>query len=210
VLVQRAGFIGANLVARHQQRASDRGLRAGAGCADVCGARIRWPPSSTTCGLVQGDITARGWCPARPEAGKAVVIVAAATHVTTRSLIPSRFCPPTWLARSRCWKPCASPGAVASRVPRKRCPETSKTGLAATVNRVDAVQPVETVLGDEGSGRMLVRAWVRFLSYGVAATIRTAPTTKGRSTRGDVHSPPDHQRATGRRPSSTANGRECP
>ena len=113
---------------------------------------------------------------------------------TTPWPIPSRSCAPTSSARSRCWRRCARHGVRLHHVSTDEVYGDLELGLCATVHRVDAVQPVEPVLVDEGRGRLAGARVGAFLRC-AGDDLELLEQLRAVSTRGEVHSPPDHQRA---------------
>ena len=185
-----AGFIGANFVHGAVREHAVTVLDA----LTYAGSRESLAPVENDIRLVQGDITDAELVSKLVAEADAVVHFAAETHVDNALAEPEPFLRAnvigtfTMLEAVR-----AARGAAAPRVDRRGV-RRSRTGQPAAVHRVDAVQPVQPVLVDQGRRRHAGARMGAFLRC-AGDDLELLQQLRALSARGEVHSPPDHQRA---------------
>ena len=197
-----AGFIGANFVHSAVREHAVTVLDA----LTYAGSRESLAPVENDIRLVQGDITDADLVSKLVAEADAVVHFAAETHVDNALADPEPFLRANVVGTFTVLEAVrAARRAVASRVDRRGV-RRPRTGFRATVHRVDAVQPVEPVLVDEGRGR-LAGARVGAVLRCAARRSRTAPTTTGPYQHVEKFIPRQITNVlTGRRPKLYGNG----
>ena len=158
------------------------------------GSRESLAPVEDEIRLVQGDITDAELVDKLVAEADAVVHFAAETHVDNSLAGPEPFLHTNVIGTFTILEAVRASRRPAAPHLHRRGLRGPRTGQPATIHRVDAVQPVEPVLVDEGRGRhagarLGALLWCAGDDLQLLQQLRAIPTC------GEVHSAPDHQRA---------------
>ena len=193
-----AGFIGANFVHSTVRERPDVAVTV-LDALTYAGSRESLRRSRIAIRLVEGDITDAGLVDRLVAESDAVVHFAAETHVDNALADPRPFVHTNVVGTFTVLEAVRRHGVRLHHVSTDEVYGDLPLDDPEAIHRVDALQPVEPLLGDQG------RAPTCWCGHGCGPTacgddLQLLQQLRPLSARGEVHPPPDHQRPDGPRP----------